>query len=182
MSPTSEDRLYNLLPAIYRVRDAAQGQPLRVLLGVLEQELLLVEQDVEQLYDNWFIETCAEWLVPYIGDLLGVRNLRGADTAGTGASGAAGQSTFSQRAFVANALAYRRRKGTAVVLERLARDITGWPAVAVEFFERLSATQYMKHIRPGRGARHPSVARPALNWWTAHSTRRAILSMCATLM
>jgi hypothetical protein len=141
MSPTSEDRLYNLLPAIYRIRDAEQGQPLRVLMGVLEQELLLVEQDIDQLYDNWFIETCAEWLVPYIGDLLGVRNLRGAEA----------ESTFSQRAFVANALAYRRRKGTAVVLERLARDITGWPAVAVEFFERLGWTQYMKHIRPGRG-------------------------------
>ena len=74
MSPTSEDRLYNLLPAIYRIRDAEQGQPLRVLMGVLEQELLLVEQDIDQLYDNWFIETCAEWLIPYIGDLLGVRN------------------------------------------------------------------------------------------------------------
>jgi len=141
MSPTSEDRLYNLLPAIYRIRDAEQGQPLRVLMGVLEQELLLVEQNIDQLYDNWFIETCAEWLVPYIGDLLGVRNLRGADA----------ENTFSQRAFVANALAYRRRKGTAVVLERLARDITGWPAVAVEFFERLGWTQYMKHIRPDRG-------------------------------
>ncbi|OQA41969.1 MAG: hypothetical protein BWY52_02384 [Chloroflexi bacterium ADurb.Bin325] len=141
MSPTSEDRLYNLLPAIYRIRDAEQGQPLRVLMGVLEQELLLVEQDIDRLYDNWFIETCAEWLVPYIGDLLGVRNLRGADA----------ESAFSQRAFVANTLAYRRRKGTAAVLERLARDITGWPAVAVEFFERLGWTQYMKHIRPDRG-------------------------------
>lgn len=37
------------------------------------------------------------------------------------------------RAWVANTLAYRRRKGTALVLEQLARDVTGWPATAVEF-------------------------------------------------
>ena len=140
MSLTPEDRLYSLLPAIYRLRDDAQGQPLRVLLGVLEQELLLVEQDIDQLYDNWFIETCAEWVVPYLGDLLGVRNLH-----------ALSGSIFSQRAYVANTLAYRRRKGTASVMERLARDITGWPAVAVECFERLGATQYMNHVRPGLG-------------------------------
>ncbi len=145
MSPTSEDRLYNLLPAIYRIRDAEQGQPLRVLMGVLEQELLLVEQDIDQLYDNWFIETCAEWLVPYIGDLLGVRNLR-----------RAGRRTPSASARSSPARWPTGGARAAVVLERLARDITGWPAVAVEFFERLGWTQYMSTSGPARRHRlHP---------------------------
>jgi hypothetical protein len=53
----------------------------------------------------------------------------------------------SARAEVANTIAYRRRKGTASVLEQLARDVTGWNARVVEFFQRLETSQYMNHIR-----------------------------------
>jgi len=56
--------------------------------------------------------------------------------------------TFSQRALVANTLADRRRKGTAAILEQLARDVTEWDASVVEYFQLLAVTQYMKHIRP----------------------------------
>ena len=132
--------LFSLLPAVHRLRDAAQGDPLRALLNLMDREVQLVEDDIRQLYDNWFIETCDEWVVPYIADLLGVRALPGV------ASGA--ESSFSQRSYVANTLAYRRRKGTAAVLEQLARDITGWRCKAVEFFERTASTQHVNHPRP----------------------------------
>lgn len=136
------DYLYNLLPAIYRVRDLERGEPLRALLAILETELDRLERDMGGLYDDWFIETCAEWVVPYIGDLLKVRNLHAVsgDQAG-------GSVALLPRAYVANTLRYRRRKGTAPVLEQLARDVTGWPARAVEFFERLITTQHLNHIR-----------------------------------
>ena len=49
---------------------------------------------------------------------------------------------------MAHTLALRRRKGTAAVLEQLARDVTGWNARAVEFFQLLGTTQYMNHLRP----------------------------------
>ncbi len=129
--------LYALLPAVYRVRDAEQDSPLRALLSAVEAELRTLEADVEGLYDDWFVETCAEWVVPYIGDLLGARGLL-----------AAGEGPFSQRSRVANTLGYRRGKGTAAVLEQLARDVTGWPARAVELFERLATTQHVNHPRP----------------------------------
>jgi hypothetical protein len=134
-------RLFQLLPAVHRVRDRAQGDPLRALLAVIEGEADRIEGDIAGLYDNWFIETCNAWVVPYIGDLLGVRGLQ------TTTGGA-----FSQRGYVANTLAYRRRKGTAAVLEQLARDITGWPARAVEFFARLATTQHVNHVRPAAPA------------------------------
>ena len=134
------DQLYELLPAIYRVRDAERGEPLKALLAVMAAQINIVEEDIDQLYENWFIETCDEWLVPYIGDLLGVSPLQGA-----------GNEVFSQRAYVANTLSYRRRKGTLAVLEELARDVTGWPAKAVEFFELLAATQHLQHLRPCKG-------------------------------
>jgi hypothetical protein len=129
--------LYGLLPSIYRLRDRERGEPLRALLAVLGEQASLVEQDIGRLYENWFIETCDESLVPYIGDLLSVRGLHQVS-----------QATFSHRARVANTIGYRRRKGTASMLEQLARDTTGWPARVVEYFQRLATTQYLSHLRP----------------------------------
>ena len=34
-----------------------------------------MEENLEQLYDDLFIETCADWVVPYIGDLIGYEPL-----------------------------------------------------------------------------------------------------------
>jgi hypothetical protein len=130
------ERLYPLLPTFYRQLDAGQNLPLRALLAVLEEPLQAIENDIQQLYDNSFIETCADWVVPYIGDLLGVRLLH--DTAGEG---------LTLRAFVANTIAFRRRKGTPGMLERVAQDVTGWPAAAVESFQLLATTQNVNHLR-----------------------------------
>jgi hypothetical protein len=138
MNTTGKERLYNLLPAFYRVRDKKEGEPLRALLAVIDTEIHAIENDIEGLYENWFIETCEDWVVPYIGDLLGVRNLQDIGSAG-----------LSQRAYVANTIAYRRRKGTPSVIEQLARDVTGWHARVVEFFHLLATTQNMNHVLPG---------------------------------
>jgi hypothetical protein len=96
---------------------------------------------MEQLYDDQFVETCADWIAPYIGDLIGYRTLHSSVA-----------SVASPRAEVANTIAYRRRKGTLSVIEQLARDVTGWPARAVEEFELLVATQFANHVRPHAAA------------------------------
>jgi len=137
MTLTTET-LYDLLPAIHRIRDAERGEVLRTLLDVIAAQGQIVEADIDRLYDNLFIETAQEWVVPYIGDLLGVGHLYTFEET----------AAFSQRARVANTLAYRRRKGTAPMLEQLAFDSTGWRARVVEFFERLGTTQYLNHLRP----------------------------------
>ena len=181
MSGSAQD-LFQLLPAILRIRDAAQAQvspgwlapqarddyellqtlvdagtpltplqaeqyaalrraaaagPLASLLAVLAEQFAVLQEDVDQLYDDQFIETCADWVAPYIGDLIGYRPLHG------GVPGVA-----SPRAEVAHTIGYRRRKGTVIVLEQLARDVTGWRAAAVEYFQRLVMTQSMLHPRP----------------------------------
>ena len=130
--------LYELLPAIYRLRDAGEGYPLRDLVAVLAETAAILEEDLEQLYDDQFIETCADWAAPYIGSLVGYRTLHGVVPR-----------ISSPRAEVANVVAFRRRKGTASMLEELANDVTGWRARSVEFFERLATTQYLNHLRPG---------------------------------
>ncbi|MGI0493684.1 hypothetical protein ACN4EG_18030 [Alkalinema pantanalense CENA528] len=134
------DRLYSLLPALYRQRDIAEGEPLRALLAAVESEFRIIEQDITDLYDNWFIETCAEWVVPYIGDLLSTQELYGESAQTYGQQ--------QRRAYVANTLAYRRRKGTATVLEQLVRDVTDWRARAVEFYQVIATTQNLSHVRP----------------------------------
>ena len=69
------DWLYSLLPALYRRRDAIQGEPLRALLGVMQDEMSAVRDDIDALYENWFVETCDDWVVPYIGALVGAGQL-----------------------------------------------------------------------------------------------------------
>lgn len=136
MTDTKDELLYNHIPAVYRRRDITEGEPLRALLSIIEGEYKALEHDIDRLYDNWFIETCDEWVAQYIADLLGIRGLH------PGSPG-----VFSQRAYVANTLAYRRRKGTISVLEQIAMDTTGWHAKAIEFNRLLSATQNLNHLR-----------------------------------
>ncbi|MBE7169302.1 MAG: hypothetical protein INR73_01865 [Williamsia sp.] len=154
-------KLYELLPALYRIRDTRLGTslltgeqkaqlenfsadpdalvygPLKSLLSVIAEQIAVLDENLEQLYDDQFIETCAEWAVSYIGELVGTRGLIPLKTG-----------TFSQRSEVANTIAYRRRKGTASVIEQLARDVTGWNANVVEYFQLLATTQYLNHLRP----------------------------------
>jgi hypothetical protein len=135
------ERLLELLPAIYRRRDEEGDGTLSALLGIFARQAEALAEDLSQLYDDQFIETCAEWVVPYIADLVGARGVVSVQEAG-----------FSARAYAANTIRYRRRKGTIAVVEQLARDVTGWPASAVEFFTRLIWSQNMNHIRSGDAA------------------------------
>jgi hypothetical protein len=130
---SSPDRLFELLPAVYREQDAEQGDVLRALLRIVAGQVDVVERDVAQLYDDLFVETCRDWVVPYIGDLVGNDPLRDA---------------VRGRADVAKTIYYRRRKGTLPMLEELARDVTGWAAHAVEFLELVGWSQQLEHIRP----------------------------------
>ena len=140
-SPFSEERLYNLLPAIYRLRDASQpDEPLRTFLAIIEQELELIEADIEGLYENWFIETCEPWVMPYIADLLGIRGVSDRKTL-----------LFTQRRQIANTIRHRRSKGTLVTLERVIEDVTGWQARVIEFSQSLVMTQHVQHLRSGKG-------------------------------
>jgi hypothetical protein len=169
--------LFNLLPAVHRIRDieyaesrelltpsesaeraslralailtpdqqarldelsakASRG-PLHSLLLVIQEQLALLGEDLDQLYDDHFIETCAPWVIPYIGDLIGYQPIKGITPA-----------VGNPRSEVAQTISLRRRKGTILVMEQLARDVTGWGVHAVEFFQVLADTQYMNHIRP----------------------------------
>lgn len=138
----TKEQLLQLLPQIYRQRDEeirerdglAEG-PLASLVGVLASQITAVEEDIEQVYENWFVETCDPWVLPYLGKLLGIDRIpvtRG--------------SSFSARAYFADMLHYRSRKGTPAMLERLARGTTGWPARVNEYFLLLAQTRHLDRL------------------------------------
>ncbi len=159
-STADTDKLYGLLPAYIRERDFEAGEPLRALLAIVEQQADAIEEDIGQLYENAFIETCEPWVIPYIGDLVGTTPLfdesrvRDGQTAEELFRDLIGPSLkpsigLRARADVAKTIYYRRRKSTLPMLEELARDVTGWASHAVEFFELLGWSQWIRnHIRP----------------------------------
>lgn len=153
MSSPNPDRLYDLLPAVYQIRDADRGYPLRALLQVISEQVNNLDADISQLYENWFIETCQEWAVPYIGDLVGYTPLYDAgQPAGVGSPRAqARERILISRAEVANTVRFRRRKGTISILDDLAGEVAGWPALAVEFYRLLSFTQNLNYLQMSRG-------------------------------
>ena len=141
------DSLYALLPAIYRIRDEEQGGPLRALMRVIGEQAHVLEADIETLYDNWFVETAQDWVVPYIGDLLGYRAV---SDAGDPANAELARRLVPRRD-VAGTIRSQRRKGTLALLEELARDVADWPARAVELYRLLAVFQNVNHLWLDRG-------------------------------
>ncbi len=125
--------LYKLLPEFIRRSDVEQGSPLAALLDSAQAQADLVYSDIRHLWDNFFVETCDDWVLPYIADLIAL-NLIDDDPA-------------NNRREVARTIAYRRRKGTVPQLETMAHDVTGFDAHVVEFFQRLLWNQSMIHFR-----------------------------------
>src|SRR5688572_17321415 len=122
--PTSDPiDVYQLLPAVYRREDARRGYPLKALLAIISEQANIVKDDIDRLWANFFVETADEWLLPYIGDLVGNLPIHNV--------------VRGRRADVAKTVYYRLHKGTLPMLEELARDVTGWSVHAVAFFDIL---------------------------------------------
>src|SRR5713226_5589911 len=147
------DRLYELLPAVYRLRDVDEGWPLQALLRIITEQADVLDADISQLYENWFIETCQDWVVPYIADLIGFSPVHEAGETSTAATSEARlrNKILIPRREVANTIRFRRRKGTLSVLVDLAEAVAGWPARPVEFYKLLSVAQSINHLCLHRG-------------------------------
>ena len=153
------DRLWELLPVVVREHDVAEGYPLRALLRIVAAQHDLVESDIAGPVGRPLHRD-----LPSVGDSLHRRSGRqpAALRPQPLADARSAAELFGDlngpdlrppiavrtRADVAKTIYYRRRKGTLPMLEELARDVTGWPAHAVEFFELLGWTQHLEHIRP----------------------------------
>ena len=125
-------KLWALLPAVYRNMDApAPGVtgPLQELINRIGAQVAVLRRSIDRLGENQSIETCDDWAVPYIGDLVATRLVSCLDARG-------------RRTQVAKTIYYRRRAGTLGLLEELVSDIAVRDARAVEFFRRLGRTRH----------------------------------------
>ena len=130
--PWYQGKLWNLVPAVYRSQDAAVPGvpgPLQELLNRIGAQSATLRRSIDRLWENQSIETCDDWVIPYIGDLLATRLVACLDPR-------------AQRLDVAKTIYYRRRAGTLGLLEELVSDIAGRDARAVEFFRRLGRTRH----------------------------------------
>lgn len=151
------ERLWDLLPGHLQEEDEQRGGHVRALLRIIGGTVGSVEEDIRDLFDDLFIETCADWVVPYIGALVSNNLISDASRSAELAT-----ELFDDlaphdlrppvagrvRADVARTIYYRRRKGTLPVLEELARNVMGWPVHAVEALDLLAWNQHVEHDRP----------------------------------
>ncbi len=151
---SDKNKLYDRLPEIYRTKDAEQVPPhqLKTYVELIENTVFEpIRANIENLYHDLFIETCDDWVIPYIGDLLGTSHLQGDD--------------WTRRADVADTIALRRRKGTIGAIELLTFDLTKWGVHVSELRNNLTWAQPLNHQRPDAGGQPPYGAeRPTVDY------------------
>ncbi|QDT90463.1 hypothetical protein [Gimesia algae] len=152
-----KDQLYRLLPLLYQTLDSGhvpeeKRGPLRELLNVIGEQVNLLEDDLARWYDNWFIETCEDWVVPYLGDLVGYESAARALNTRDDPESALNRAVVFPRREVANTIALRQRKGSLALLEELSRSIVHWPARAVEYRQMVSGSASLKQLRTHRSS------------------------------
>src|SRR3984957_17885053 len=116
-------KLWSLLPQIYRTSDptgtlnpnaqSTTNGPLRELVNRIGAQAATLRRSIDRMWEDQSIESCDDWVVSYIGDLLATNLVSSLDARG-------------QRLDVYNTIYYRRRKGTVAILEEIAANITGW--------------------------------------------------------
>ena len=130
--------LYERLPEIYRLKDLGDNNvipagQLKTFLESIEKAFGLIHENIEDLYHDFFIETSNDWVIHYIGDLLGTSILKGKE--------------WNLRADVADTIKLRRRKGTISAIELLTFNLSQWSVLCVEIRDRLVWTQNLNHQR-----------------------------------
>jgi hypothetical protein len=175
-------QLYELLPEVYRTRDiggADDTGDLARFLDACGHLLDLIRQSLDQRLADAFPDNppngpaCQPWLLPYFADLLDVRMVS-PDESG-------------RRDEVANAVAWRQRKGTLKVLEQIAEKVGRFETEIQEGWKRVATTPQVGLPRlpaaalgeselhdgfadhPGWAARHPGL--PAVTVDLRYPTR-----------
>ncbi len=124
--------LYSRLPEIYRTKD--KNRYLEKFLMTIGEQAGNIREDIDKLWYNFFIDTCEDWAIPYIGSLIGA-NLLSDDP-------------IRNRIDVRNTIGWRKSKGTIKTIQEVASFTSGWGTRTREFFENLVWCQNINHIKP----------------------------------
>jgi hypothetical protein len=143
------DLLYRHLPALYRIVDMAEGSrtPLRTeaprgveelykFLRVLAAPIAQVRQNVDELYADLFIDKSADWVLPYLAEMVGMQLVF--------------PDAPSNRRDVRGTVGWRRRKGTPAMLAEMGSELSGQMVVTQEGWKRILLAQDLDLYRPER--------------------------------
>lgn len=122
-----------LPPAVRAEPDTGGPRLLDALLAAVDGQVAALHEDLDRLWQDFFIDSCADWAVPYLGALLGLPPDAG-------------------RREVAFAVALRRRKGTPAALEDFGFVITGLTVRVLEGLRHTVWAQRLGHPPPPRVA------------------------------
>jgi hypothetical protein len=162
------DKIWQMIPEVYRTEDGGgtdgdttrQIGVLRQLVETIAGEVAVARRSIDRLWEDQNIETCDDWAVPYIGDLVATRPLSTTDSR-------------ARRVDVARTIHYRRRRGTPSLLEELVRELSGWDVVLVEAFRRLVRAPHRLDAFPVTAG--PVTHTPTAGTADLHSPRSAEL-------
>ena len=123
--------LYQILPSIYRERDASRDlqkylNGCGLLLDQLHRTLLQRYADIFPDSDTVFELDSQSWLLPYIAALLDVRLTSPLES--------------GRREEIANAISWRKAKGTLRVVDEVAEAVGGMEMVVHEGWKRVATT------------------------------------------
>ncbi len=137
LSPAAR-RLARLIPGVYFARDEAlPDRPLLRLLEVLAAPLADLDEAVDRLRDDHFVERASGEALPLIAELVGARLL--------------GSDSRANRAVVARTVHWRKRDGTLATLEDVLSLTTGWSTEVDEAFRSILHSQDLRYPVPWRG-------------------------------
>ena len=124
-------KLWRIVPAIYRALDGdpTMPGPLQEMVNRIGAQAAVLRRSIDRMWEDQSIESCDDWIIPYIGDLLATRLVACLDAR-------------AKRLDVAKTIYYRRRKGTVGLLEELTSDIAARDARVVEFFRHMGRTRH----------------------------------------
>ena len=123
--------LYKILPTLYRDRDKQQDlkkylNASGLLLDQIHQTLLQRYADIFPDSDKAYDINSQKWLLPYLASLLDVHVTSPLEK--------------GQRLEIANAISWRKAKGTVQVVEQLAESIGDMEVVVHEAWKRVATT------------------------------------------
>lgn len=138
-------RLLDLMPGIYRQRDAAIAAdvggpalpPLTALVSVVGSGLDDLYDAIARLWDDHFVERAEAEALPLLAELYGARLLS--------------TDPRAQRALIARIVGWRRRKGTLATLEDVLSETSGWDTEVDEGFRSVLVSLDFGHPAPWRG-------------------------------
>ncbi|MFG6080222.1 phage tail protein [Paracoccus litorisediminis] len=149
--------LYALIPEFHKRRDRTaaasvppEAQELRAMVEALAAPLAAIQQSIEELYADFFVETAGEAMLPGLAAAIGLDP--------------AFRDPEANRRDLAAAMGWRRRKGTPAMLEEMGRVLLDRQVALAEGWKSVMLVQDLNLIRTKRiiaGLRPASVAERA---------------------